>query len=112
RPGQSESVIGTSMSQSDVDRLVLWRHANIASDGQILDHHPRGAGAFTKVLREYVRERRLLPLEEAVRKMTSAPAAVAGLRNRGIVKVGAYADLVMFDPATISDRATLADPFA
>jgi N-acyl-D-amino-acid deacylase len=62
------------------------------------------------VLRKYVREERLLTLEEAVRKMTSAVANRLGIRDRGVVREGAYADLVLFDPATIADRATFEDP--
>ena len=71
--------------------------------------HPRAYGAFPKMLREVVRERRWLTLQEAVRKMTSAPAARYRLRNRGLIRPGMAADVVVFDPETIADRATYED---
>jgi N-acyl-D-amino-acid deacylase len=73
-------------------------------------YHPRAYGTYPRVLRSFVREERLLTLEEAVRKMTSAVAQRLGLRERGTVREGAYADLVVFDPEAISDRATFEDP--
>ncbi|MGI9862313.1 D-aminoacylase [Moorella naiadis] len=72
--------------------------------------HPRLYGTFVRVLGRYVRERKLLTLEEAVAKMTSRPAARLGLRGRGKVTAGYYADLVLFDPETIADRATFQEP--
>ncbi|MBA2459398.1 MAG: D-aminoacylase [Gemmatimonadales bacterium] len=68
--------------------------------------HPRTYGTFTRILSRYVREEQLLPLEDAVRKMTSAVAARLSLWDRGLVREGMYADLVVFDPATVADRAT------
>ena len=62
------------------------------------------------MLGKYVREERVLPLEDAVRKMTSAVADRLGLRDRGVLRVGCYADIIIFDPATIGDRATFEDP--
>jgi len=72
--------------------------------------HPRGWGSFPRVLGYYVREERLLTLEEAVRRFTSRPAARLGLRDRGLVKAGFAADLAVFDPATIRDASTFEDP--
>ena len=73
--------------------------------------HPRNFGTFPRVLGVYVREKNLLSLEEAVRKMTSANAAKLRLTDRGIVRPGAFADLTVFDPATVVDRSTYTDPF-
>jgi N-acyl-D-aspartate/D-glutamate deacylase len=87
----------------------------VASDGEIPVFgrgapHPRSYGTFARVLGIYVRERRLLTLEEAVRKMSSFPAARLGLPDRGLVRPGMRADIVVFDAETIRDRATFADP--
>lgn len=73
--------------------------------------HPRSFGTFPRVLGEYVRERRALRLEDAVRKMTSLNAAKLGLRDRGVLRPGAFADVTVFDPATVADRATYTAPF-
>lgn len=111
-PGAVEGVIGTSMRSDDVATLIAWPHSNICSDGMLADRHPRSAGSFTRILRKYVREDRLLSLEQAIRKMTGASAENMGLTDRGTIKLGAHADLVMFDPATVADRATSENPTA
>jgi N-acyl-D-amino-acid deacylase len=72
--------------------------------------HPRTYGTFPRVLGEYARERRLFSLETAVHKMTGMPAARLGLGDRGVVRAGAVADLVVFDPATVKDESTYPDP--
>lgn len=107
-----ESVIATSMVEGDLERLLAWPHTNLCTDGQLDGRHPRGFGAFPRVLGLYVRERKVLSLEEAVRKMTSLAADHTGLKDRGRLVPGAYADLVLFDPATVIDRATTAEPHA
>ena len=84
----------------------------MAEDGPLSDtrSHPRAWGTFPRILGKYVRDERLLTLEEAVRKMTSHPAARVGLSDRGILRPGMMADVVVFDPATIRDIATFEDP--
>jgi N-acyl-D-amino-acid deacylase len=106
----SARIIATGMDERDVAKLIAWPEANISSDGALKDRHPRGAGAFTRVLRMYVRETPLLPIETAVRKMTALSAAHMGIADRGVIRPGAYADLVLFDPATVTDRSTTARP--
>jgi N-acyl-D-amino-acid deacylase len=106
------SIIGTSMAEADVERILRWPHANICSDGASTGGHPRGYGAFPRVLGRYVRERKVLKLEEAVRKMTGLAAAHMGFKDRGLVAPGLRADLVLFDPATVIDRSTPLDPTA
>jgi len=71
--------------------------------------HPRGYGTYPRVLGKYVRDEGVIPLEDAIRKMTSAVADRLGIRNRGLLREGDYADVVLFDPATVGDRATFAD---
>ena len=106
----AESVIGTSMDERDVARLIAWPHTNICSDGELAGRHPRGFGAFPRVLGRYVREQGVISLPEAVRKMTSLGAAHVGIADRGRIAPGYFADLVLFDPATVIDRATPTAP--
>lgn len=113
QPGADvESMIGTSMSEEDIESLMRWPHMNFCTDGELAGTHPRGFGAFPRILGQYVRERRVVPLEEAVRKATALAAAHMGLSDRGLLREGMQADLVAFDPETIADRATPADPRA
>jgi len=72
--------------------------------------HPRSYGTFPKILRKYVREERVLTLEEAVRKMTSAGATKLGIMDRGILRPDFYADVTVFDPLNVRERATYDDP--
>ena len=72
--------------------------------------HPRSYGTFPRILGHYVRDRRVMPLEEAVRKMTSAVANRLSIRDRGQLREGFFADVVIFDPATVIDRATYTAP--
>ena len=83
-----------------------------AEDGPLAGSksHPRGWGTFPRILGKYVREEKLLTLEEAIRKMTSRAAARVGLKDRGILREGLFADITVFDPATIRDVATFEDP--
>jgi N-acyl-D-amino-acid deacylase len=104
------SVIGHSMIESDIKAFYQQPWVMVASDGGIGSAHPRGAGTFPRVLGRFVREKRWLTLPEAVRKMTSLPAQRLGWKDRGVLREGAYADLALFDPATILDRSTFAKP--
>jgi N-acyl-D-amino-acid deacylase len=86
--------------------------ASMAPEGVFLKSstHPRAYGNFARLLGEYVRERKLIPIEEAVRKLAGLPANNLGLEARGFLKEGMYADVVVFDPVTIADRATFENP--
>ena len=105
-----ESVVATSMTFEDIATLMSWQHTNVSSDGGLRGAHPRGFGAYPRVLGRYVREEGRLGLEQAVHKMTGLAAAHMGLPDRGVLQPGAPADLVLFDPATVIDRATTAAP--
>lgn len=107
-----ESIICTSMNSEDLAKLLSWKWSAICSDGGLNPTHPRGAGSFTKILRKYVREEKRLTLEEAIRKMTDLAAQNLGFKNRGRIEPGYYADLVLLDPATVTDRATIQEPGA
>ena len=84
----------------------------VAPDGplQMRQVHPRAYGTFPRILGRYVRDEHALTLEAAIRKMTGVAAERMGLKERGILREGTYADITVFDPATIADRATFADP--
>jgi N-acyl-D-aspartate/D-glutamate deacylase len=83
-----------------------------ANDGPLAGakSHPRGWGSYPRILGRYVRDERLLTLEQAIHKMTGMPAQRVGLRDRGLLREGAYADVVIFDPKTVIDRATFEVP--
>ncbi|HSJ24794.1 MAG TPA: D-aminoacylase [Longimicrobiales bacterium] len=103
------------LDEGDVERIMQHPWTAIASDGRLTalgdgHPHPRAYGTFPRVLGEYVRERGVLTLEEAVRKMTSLPADRLGMSDRGRIAEGAIADLVIFDPAAVTDRATFQEP--
>jgi N-acyl-D-amino-acid deacylase len=105
------------MSREDVDRIMRHPQVSIASDSSVLEvgegvPHPRGYGDNARVLGTYVRSRHVLSLEEAIRKMTSLPAAHFRLSHRGLVRSGYAADLVVFDPATVADTSTYGAPHA
>lgn len=106
----SDVILGASMTESDIHGLLRWPHTNICSDGSLDDKHPRGAGSFPRVLGRYVRDQRVIELAAAVHKMTGLSARHMGLTGRGVIRVGAPADLVLFDPATVADHATMENP--
>ncbi len=108
--GAGDAIIGTSMREQDIVALLRWPHVNICSDGGFVDLHPRARGAFPRVLARYVREQQVLRLEEAVHRMTGLAAAHMGFAERGVIRPGAHADLALFDPASVTDRATPESP--
>jgi N-acyl-D-amino-acid deacylase len=105
-----EGILATSMSEDDIKKLMSWPHANICSDGSSLGSHPRGYGAFTKVIGYYVNQEKTLSLKEAIHKMTGLSAEHMGIKKRGLIKQGYFADLVLFDPEKVKDQATVSEP--
>ena len=113
--GGGAQMVYDSMSPRDVERILRYPHTAIASDAGIPElgsgvPHPRAYGTNARVLGRYVRERGVISLEEAVRKMTSLPARTFGFRDRGLVRQGYWADLALFDPARVADQATFQKP--
>jgi N-acyl-D-amino-acid deacylase len=112
------SAIYFSMSEQDIEYAMRqpWVSVGIdagarAADSTVKEHpHPRAYGSFPRILCHYVRERHVITLEDAVRKFSALPAARVGLAERGVVKAGMFADLTIFDPNTVCDRATFVDP--
>ncbi len=114
------SVVIECMSEPDVETIMAVPWIAVCTDAEgrrpghpILDAgrpHPRAYGSTARVLGRYVRERRIISLETAVAKLTSVPAERLGLRDRGTVREGAFADLVVLDPATVIDEATYLEP--
>ncbi|HTU19989.1 MAG TPA: amidohydrolase family protein, partial [Gemmataceae bacterium] len=118
--GGSVPTIYEHHTEKDMNRALVQPWCSIGSDGLALaiegplrrgNPHPRSFGTFPRILGVYVRGRGLLRLEDAIRKMTSLSAAKLGLRDRGLLRAGQYADLTLFDPERVSDRATYTNPF-
>ncbi len=107
-----DMMIGTSMRDDDIAAFIAWPHSNICTDGSLRDRHPRGAGSFPRVLGRYVREQGVLSLESAIHRMTGLSAQHMGFAERGVIAPGMIADLVLFNPDTVRDRATTSEPFA
>ncbi len=105
-------VVCTSMVDDDIRTFYRQPWVMVASDGGIGARHPRGAGTFPKVLGRYVRDQQWLTLPEAIRKMTSAPAARLRFEDRGRLAGKMFADIVVYNHATIVDRSTFSDPLA
>ncbi|HEU5218752.1 MAG TPA: amidohydrolase family protein, partial [Gemmatimonadales bacterium] len=114
------STVVFGMSEENLERFLAHPKAMICSDGGAFavsgparsgHPHPRGLGTFPRVLGRYVRERKVLTLAQAIDKMSGMAARRLRLAGRGKIAVGAAADLVVFDPATVMDRATFEDPF-
>ena len=109
--GGVEAIMGKSMAEADVSSLIVWPHTNICSDGAN-GGHPRGYGTFTRILERYVKEKNLLSWEQAINKMTGLAAEHTGIKNRGIIAPGFFADLVLIDPLTVKDNADIKNPVA
>lgn len=103
-------VIGYGMTESDVKTFYQTPWIMVSSDGGIGSRHPRGTGTFPRVLGRFVRENKWLSLEEAIRRMSSFPAERLGLKDRGRIRKGRKADLVLFDANTVIDNATFVQP--
>jgi N-acyl-D-amino-acid deacylase len=103
-------VVCRSMIERDIKTFYQQPWVMVSSDGGINSRHPRGAGSYPRVLGRFVRERRWLSLTEAIRKMTSLPASRLRISDRGLIRAGLKADLVLFDPATVIDLSTFEQP--
>ncbi len=113
------SVIFFNMSEKNLARILKWNSVMIGSDSSlrslegVLNYgkpHPRGYGTFSRVIRKYVNETSILSIEEAIYKMTGFPAQTLGLKDRGILKEGCFADITIFDQETIAEQATFTSP--
>ncbi len=113
------SVIFFNMSEENLARILKWDFVMVGSDSSlrslkgVLNYgkpHPRGYGTFSRVIRKYVNQTSILSIEDAIYKMTGFPAQKLGLKNRGILKEGSFADITIFDQETIAEQATFTDP--
>ena len=112
---QSPSIVSFNMSEEDIAHFMRQPYTMTSTDGGLLamgegKPHPRNYGSFPRKLQQYVRERGIVTLEHAIRSMTSLPAWVFRLKDRGVIREGAVADLVIFDPAKVVERSTYTDP--
>jgi N-acyl-D-amino-acid deacylase len=108
-------LVSFNMSEPDIDLIMRQPFTMTCSDGGLVASgegkpHPRGNGAFARKLRVYVNERHVIDLPFAIRSMTDLPASVYGLKDRGVLRPGAWADVLVFDPAAVRDTATYTDP--
>jgi N-acyl-D-aspartate/D-glutamate deacylase len=109
------SVVSFNMSESDIEEIMRQPFTMTCTDGDLVAFgsgkpHPRGNGAFARKLAVYVRDRRVIDLPFAIRSMTSLPASVYRMKDRGVIREGAWADVVIFDPAKVRDVATYQNP--
>lgn len=120
RNNGSVGMVGFAMSEENLDRILAHPYGMVCSDGGAFatdgptrrgSPHPRGAGSFPRVIAKYVRERKALTLEQAIHKMTALPASRVRLADRGILRPGLAADVVVFDADRIADTATYEQPF-
>jgi N-acyl-D-aspartate/D-glutamate deacylase len=101
-------VASFNMKESDIEAFMRQTWVMTCSDGS--EGHPRKYGTFPRKLREYVYKRNVIPLEFAIRSSTSLPAQTLGLKDRGLLRSGYFADVLVFDPKTIDERATYENP--
>ncbi|MBC7808114.1 MAG: amidohydrolase family protein, partial [Akkermansiaceae bacterium] len=106
----SVGVVVTAMQEKDLKAFIAHPRVMFCTDGGLRGSHPRGAGSYPRILGKYVRDERVLSLEEAIRKMTALPAARMGFGDRGVIAPGEKADIVLFDPHTVRDTATTKEP--
>jgi N-acyl-D-aspartate/D-glutamate deacylase len=113
-------------SEEDIHKIASYPWSTFITDQRAVDNskysfqnaadrltmeHPRGWGTYAKILGEYVREKKILNIEDAIRKITSLPANILGLNDRGLIKEGFWADIVVFNPDTVKSNATYENPF-
>lgn len=115
KDGGSEGLVSFNMHEEDIRTLMRQPWTMTASDGGLSTFglgvpHPRAYGSFPRKIRRYVMEEGVVDLSQAIRSMTSLPAAVFRVQDRGLLRPGAFADVVVFDPATITDKATYQEP--
>lgn len=105
------SMVNFSMAEADVQTIIRHRRGMLGTDGLLLGKpHPRAYGSAARILQKYVREDKVLSLAEAVARMTGRPAARLGLKDRGVIRPGTYADLVLFDAGRVAEGGDFADP--
>jgi N-acyl-D-aspartate/D-glutamate deacylase len=109
------SIVSFNMSEDDIRHIMTRPYTMASSDGGLSlptdgHPHPRNNGAFARRLALYVRDRGVVPLEFAIRSMTSLPATAFGMKDRGVLREGAIADIAIFDPQRVQDRATYTEP--
>jgi len=109
------SVVSFNMAEPDIEHIMRQTFTMTCTDGDLVPFgsgkpHPRGNGAFARKLRVYVNERGVIDLPFAIRSMTSLPASVLGMKDRGVLRANAKADVLIFDPATVRDTATYQNP--
>ena len=104
-----EYVVAKGMLDSDIRLLLNWDYSNVTSDGELVCSHPRGCGTFPRVISKYRGEDGIGSLERIIYKMTLLSATNIGLKDRGVIKAGAFADLVLFDADNTKDNATFSD---
>ena len=114
--GLSTGALFFGKTEEDLRSAAFWKHSVVGTDGVFFENkrqnHPRTFGTFPRMIRKYVQEQDVFSLEEAIHRMSGRTAAILGLSDRGVIAEGKKADLLIFDPETIRDTATYAEPVA